>query len=767
MSGTTFPAQESRWPTISHAPHHPVPGWAYSYDGNGDPTAAFPGNAGGSFYAPSFGGTWNATSDVGPAINTAIATAAAAGGGTVYIPGGTFALATTINQNTMGVRLQGLGVGTAWDNASGAPHFWTPTRFIWIGPPGGTMCAIGPAPGATISLYCADVVGLCFDGQDTADYGIVVTHTSNSTFQIAGSECRKVNVWFTTSLSDAPGVQHCDIWASSRSTSAVNSPTGILLDSGGTHQMNVSYNRFHELAAWYAQGPGIVFGDCDNNVVDLLTTYPNPGNATGRPCVVSNGNYTMPNGMKTYGPAYELRVLHVGTPVSVMGSQTGIVVTPGANAGNLVLNAPVTLVTNAPTTYGGSPFNYLNFAAVSGVAAGMLVTGIGSNNTGIMPDSVTQTVSATQVLVADSFIATVPSGTTCQFHAGATRYAVAGTYTITATGANTFNVTAPAGGNSQTGLTGAAGILTATDLVIPYTGSAVAGDSWTVAIPAPSRDIRLEFVDAANACPNPQYQFGSTGAWLRSSDGLARRVQPSYSTLVVPDGIQNSVIASGVGSTLIGNNGQATGPYSTVVGGLNNVASSWYTFAAGSNNVASGLSSIALGTSNTTDALNTIGLGANTASKTRQGVLAFASGQIAASGDAQELWYVLRARTTSTTATVLTSNGSGANAATIPSIATGTANLIKSIKVIYRDTTTNNIATWHADNLMQYRQSAGPYAMVPATTTMTADQSVGTPVPAAPVITGNGSMAGLNVTVTAPNSNQSDWVATVECVEVG
>ena len=77
------------------------------------------GKAAGSFYGPAYGTcTWDATHDVGPCVNEALA-AAASGGGTVTLPPGIYGLSTKIvwpaNGGPVGLRCAagtGAGVGS-------------------------------------------------------------------------------------------------------------------------------------------------------------------------------------------------------------------------------------------------------------------------------------------------------------------------------------------------------------------------------------------------------------------------------------------------------------------------------------------------------------------------------------------------------------------------------------------------------------------------------------------------------------------------------
>lgn len=146
----------------------------------------------------------------------------------------------------------------------------------------------------------------------------------------------------------------------------------------------------------------------------------------------------------------------------------------------------------------------LNFASTTGAAVGETVDcGAGSN---MYRDTAIASVTATTLVVQDEAFGTVPSAKACTVHLGARSTAVAGTYTLTATNGTTFNLTAPSGGHSQTGVVIASNTLTFTDLAIPFTGTPVANDNWTIVIPAGSTANSIEGVDRANSIALPSVQ---------------------------------------------------------------------------------------------------------------------------------------------------------------------------------------------------------------------------------------------------------------------
>jgi len=109
----------------------------------------------GSFYAPAYGAcTWDATSDVGPCIQSAIAAAVQAGGGTVSLPAGTYGISSTVTVTASNVGIR-------------CNH----TALKWLGAPGGRMMSVSPHYGdiSKVQLRGTSVKGCEFQGNGAAD----------------------------------------------------------------------------------------------------------------------------------------------------------------------------------------------------------------------------------------------------------------------------------------------------------------------------------------------------------------------------------------------------------------------------------------------------------------------------------------------------------------------------------------------------------------------------------------------------------------------
>src|SRR5579859_1671137 len=281
--------------------------------------------------------TWTSTGDVGPCVNTAIAAAASAGGGTVLLPCGTLGVLTEIQQNTSGVHIVGCGVGTTRDNKSGT-GIVAYTILKWLGAAGNPVMYVGPVKPFvtnTVSLYSSDVWGVTADCEDTASIGISFISVNNSFINVGAENCQTTNLSFLAgNTADTPGLQNNDIWAISVSTLNTHSPTGILFDAESGSPWDVSLNRIHHAEAWYNNGDGVVVGNSDHNTFYQIQSFRNPG-GTGRAAVCSNSLYTPPNGVQVTGACRGNYFLKLEGTANFQGYQSGSTITAaGGNSCN-------------------------------------------------------------------------------------------------------------------------------------------------------------------------------------------------------------------------------------------------------------------------------------------------------------------------------------------------------------------------------------------------------------------------------------------------
>ena len=726
--------------------------------------------SGAVYYAkdPQYGAcVWGtaAGNDAGPCINSAYAACAAnasGAGGTVIVPAGAFNVATAISNTTSGCKFSGQGGGIPrWSSVPGT--YQAVTRLIWTGAAGGTL--FSESGGSTGELWSVDVTGIVFDCANLANVCAEFTNVSYSTFMVGASEPRSVGVWFTTAGSTpGPGNQFNDMWLYSRSTSPSNtySPTGILLDGGSGATFDTSYNRIHILSAWFAQGPGIVLGATDNNVIDTVVTAGNPSNDTGYPGVWADSTYVMLNGNAVGGAPHDNLVVHQGAQaLIVQGFQGGSTVTFGAgNTGTAALN-PVTISTNNTTALGNAT---LHFSSTTGVAANMTAN-CGGFSSGVQSNAPIASVTGSTVVLAQGAVGAVASSTPCTFTYGLTQQAAVGTYLLTAVDATHWTTTTvPAGGHTQTDIAIASGILTLTDMVLPLTGTPVGGDTITVVVPSPAINNTFEYLDLANSAQAPIYENGGA-YWLTTS----RNPYPVQNGGAGSISIQ-PLVASGQTSVvnLGGGANSATGSESAAVGGFGNTVGGFGAGAyAGHNNTVSGTYSGTVGGDTNTLSGQTSGAtGTDASDRGRYGNFCQGTGEFATLGDAQDCYTALRGTGASASAFRLTANAAAAGAADCVNLPNNSGFAITITVMAFDHTTVTKNETWlNWGGLLTRGANAASTALtMQSTPTPLTNGTVSGSAIAATADTTNGC---LNVSFTPPSGNTDTWnaVAYVQSIE--
>jgi hypothetical protein len=765
-------------------------GWSMAVSGS-----AVPFYSANLFPATNYGSCkWSASGDVGPCVNAAIAAAASVGGGDVVIPAtglSYFGIQTQIVNSNSGVHLRGAGLGTPRDN--GNPNkFLAATRLVWTG--GATanpMALIGTVGATQDSLYAIDTTGIVFDCNNLCGIGVEFSNVAHSTFYIGGAEATSINIEFTTPANGTGccGNQDNDIWAYSRSTSNTYSPTGILLDGGVNGGYNTSINRYRVLYAWYNQGDGIVFGNQDNDLVDVVQVYPNPG-ATGRPTVFANSNYTPPNGVVVNGVqgSNDTLIHHAETQISMLGFRTGATVTTGVGNTGTTAVSTTTLTTNGTTATGSY---VLNFASTTGVAAKMATTCGAGYSAGIPPnDPVVSTTGSTVTLLYPA-VSAVASSVSCAFSFGAYLSTVKGTYTVQYnTGTNTvvagytcvnanWCISAPAGGTSQSNISVAAGALSFTDLYLPVTGTPNNGDNFTIFFPTPSKNVKVESLDQANNIPLPFWEYGTTGAagytgqdvLYNAAGGM---VICNQLASCAATGLQSIVVggangtASQTDAIVLAGAGNTAGGFGSAAGGHNNQSTGTYTLAMGESNTVSGTVSTAVGESGTsTGSYNFMG-GYNAADRGRYAVHCFGSIKFATVGDDQSCFETLHGTGASTTAIRLTADAAAAGAANCVNLPNNTSYVLTIDVNAFDHTTVSKSASWNLlTGLLVRGASAATTALNVASATPTATYTNGTLTGEALSLTADTTNGCLNISYTPPTGNTDTWniVAYVRTLE--
>lgn len=714
--------------------------------------------------------TWNTSNDVGPCVNAAIAAAAAAGGGTVTIPAGVYNVATTIVQGNSGVHLVGAGSGTALDN-SAPSHFFSITRFVWTGTAGGTL--YDEEPGGTATIWSGDVTGIVFDCAGLANICAKIASVSGSQINIGVSEPRVTGAWLTTqpSLVDAPGSQQDDIWIWSRSTSASFSPTGILIDGGQGSNFNVSGNRFWFLGALYKLGDGIVLGNNDSNQFYSITAVPSSG-ATGTPVIIASPGYVMPSGGTVSTPAQGSndQFYNVTTKVTVQGYVPSSTLTPGVGNLGTAAVTPVTLVTNSATSGGA----FMNYASTTGVGSWMDFSCTGGSSSNVPNhDTVFQ---VTPTTIRPIYLLGNPaSGLSCTFSWGLTQSApVSGTYTITATGPTTYNITAPAGGHSQSGISVSGGVLTFTDVVIPLTGSATTGDTFTLVVGGAPYGMNLFGVSSINGVQVPYFEPGSQGAYQTVGAAYpAYNPAPNGGIMIPFSSSACGNISPTVGqlSVVIGDcSGGATGAYTAAVGGTGVLSSGFATGAfAGQNNSVSGFNGFIGGGQAVTVSGNYSQAGGfNSTDRGRYAIRCYGGGAFSAQGDAQTCSHVLHGKTTTTSVARLTSDGNAAGSANCINIPNNSAYSLTITNVgAFDHTTIANNESWGSWSGLMTRGANASTTAVTMDSTPT-PKTNGTVTGSSIAVSADTTNGCLNVSFTPPTSNTDTWneVMRVETVEI-
>lgn len=382
----------------------------------------------------------------------------------------------------------------------------------------------------------------------------------------------------------------------------------------------------------------------------------------------------------------------------------------------------------------------------------------------MMPRTSSSYVNSSTVYFNAPAIGTVASGASCVFSYGVTKNAAVGVYTITAASTTTFNITAPAGGHSQTGVAIAGGVISFNDVILPFSGTPTAGDNWTLTLPTPATEITLQGIDNANSLPNPTYDFGATGAYSRTNAIYPVQVgsQGAGQTgLAIGNGSANGIgaMALGGGSPAAGgaaalawNFGTSAGGFGATAFGHNSTANGTYSVAMGENGVAAG-------------SVGRVG-GEQGSDRGHYGADAWGCPQFNTTGDCQTRRLLLRGTGGGTSAIRLTADGAAASGSNcVNTVANSGFSLIVTV-LAFDHTTPSKNTTWpNWTMLLTEGGAASSEALIAA---------------AAPTPLSNGTLTGaavassadttngcLNLTFTPPTGNTDTWdiVASIQSLE--
>lgn len=719
--------------------------------------------------AKSYGAcTWDSTHDVGACVNTAISAAMTDGGGTVVLPCGTFGLTNQVLVQTSGVHLQGCGVGIRGNGNVSL------TRLVWVGAATATPAMlIQTAAGGGALTISADVTGIAVDCAYLCNYAIKINGVSYSVLKILGAGARVTNVWFTTPT-DLIGLgnQHLSGEIYSYDASDSYSPTGILLDAGCTFALgcfNTSLNNFDVLSAWYHNGDGIVFADSDNNRIAMLRTVRQGTTQGGAGVVCANSAYVPPSGEAVIDRCEATHILHDDSrSVHVAGYQTGATFTAtGGNGGTAALN-PLTISTSATSAVQTST---LTFTDTTGAAVGETVSCGGPVN-GVFNGTPISAVTSTTLSIAPAELVTdMGSSKSCTLTYGIQNSAVTGSYSLRATSSTLYTLTAPAGGHTQSGISVASGLLTFTDMIIPWTGTPSTNDTWTIVVPIPPDRFMVEDIDRGNHVAIPTYEAGTSGSWRRNDRAYPTGVSQSCVIGTVGGLALVPGVASGDGSCAVGgDSGSATGLDAIALGGSNVSASGSYGVAVGGiNSTASGYASLATGSGSIASGLYSISGGAGATDRGRQNLTCYGGTRFAAIGDNQTCYGTLHGTGANGSAIRLTASATAASSLNCINIPNNAAYAVVIDIVAFDQTTVTKFASWNnLTALLTRGANAAATAIALASATPSVTYSGGTLSGNAMSITADTTNGCINISWTPPTSNTDTWdvVAWVRTTEV-
>jgi hypothetical protein len=529
-----------------------------------------PTTTGGTMYC-----SWTPSSENGSCINTAIAAAAANGGGQVILPCGVFGFWVPILQQNSGVRLKGCGITMPGIGASATVlkclqnAGMAPTIGVQIGP-SSTM----PYP----SVSQADTEDFAVDGFSNCQVGIKFAGVAYSKLRVAAGNALSENILMSPVPLASPGNQHNEISLYayvpfSNTPSAVNNATGIRIDNDPMSAYNTSQNIFHELYVFYGNGDGIVLGNSDNNVIESIDVNSGGTGQPGSPVVCANSAYQSPNGVSVNGQCNSTSVRHLTAPgIWVQGMQANTTIMPSSGNSNHAVYTPWIMNITAPQS---AQQNTLSLSLVSGSLPTTNMTAqCGGPANGIFDNDPVVSITGTTSPYTFTFFgqtmgnvsATSGSSPACSFGLNVTPTTLVGNYTLTYSSSG-YTLTLP---NLTTqgpvALTGNA--LTFPAMIIPWGGTTpVNGDTWAITVPTPSKWLNLENLDVGNHTAIPTFEQGASGTFrmvnqpLQYAWGLATTVD--WGLLNSNYGIQsggNPVIVTGCSASTV-RGGGTTGQF--------------------------------------------------------------------------------------------------------------------------------------------------------------------------------------------------------------
>lgn len=263
-------------------------------------------------------------------------------------------------------------------------------------------------------------------------------------------------------------------------------------------------------------------------------------------------------------------------------------------------------------------------------------------------------------------------------------------------------------------------------------------------------------------------------------------------------------VASGNYAFVAGNGNRAEGIYASIPGGYSNIATGAFgCFSGGGNNSSTGTTSFTFGQSNTASAGTSFALGTTCTSSGgnsfAMGLSAGASGQSSFSlgsgttanadysfamgywahcfgivgrqsyssgpestyGDSQKSLFILRERTTDSTATTLTTNSSAASTNNQVILSNQSSYRFKGT-IIGKQSGSTNASAWDVDGLIVRGANAAATTLLISNVTLVQN----TPAWGTPTLAADTTNGGLRVQVTGAAATNIQWTAVIETTEV-
>jgi hypothetical protein len=293
-------------------------------------------------------------------------------------------------------------------------------------------------------------------------------------------------------------------------------------------------------------------------------------------------------------------------------------------------------------------------------------------------------------------------------------------------------------------------------MVIPWTGTPSANDSWSIVAPFASGKIWIEDVDKDNNLPVPTFEAGSYGYWSQSDLGYPI-VFGTQCVLNSAGGVGGIVgTATGANSCVLGGvGGAATGIYSVSIGGTGNSSFGFATTTFGQNELAGGADSFVAGN--------------GASDRIRPVMNCWGGNPLSVAGDNQTCYTILSGTGATGSAIRLTAAAATANAGNCINIPNNTAVELKMEIVALDHTTPTKFASWNdISGLMVRGTGAGTTALSVLSATPPISYSGGTLTGNSMSLTADTTNGCLNISWTPPTSNTDTWnvSARVQTVEV-